>query len=358
MDLIYKTMDFFQMGMISGMQWAIVAVAVVMLLLIWGIIMRSGNIAALFSSIITAVIIFPLIMCLNGLMKTRSITLYEEARTKASREREILAKEKEAKELTEKNQALQQDIKALQDANTLLKTADVSVTKFKGILELGLLETEMDTLKALYEPIGQTKKKETSLGGLISNPFKPDFTQDKVLVIKNYHTNAKFGIDFNEIKIKKVSDTKIIVAGIRPKYLGTDMSKYSEQTILSEIREEGTDKGKTLSEYKIKTDPESLTILKQKEAEYSQDFRESQSDMDGQWEFLKEPIQILGQNFIKVIFSNIYPEIEFTDDYDDSFSDIKEYFNQEIGKNDEKIQQKLHDFDKHPLEVVKEGTNL
>ena len=157
------------------------------------------------------------------------------------------------------------------------------------------------------------------------------------------------------IKIKKISSTKIQVAGIKPKYNGVE--KITPIPGFSEIREEKWDDKETLHEIEVKTDGESINLLKNEEAECDKAFINSLNNMD-QWSFMKQPIKDSVQNYIKFIFSNIYPEIEFTDDYDDSFSDIQEYFNQEIGKNDEKIQQKLHDFDKHPLEIVKEGTAL
>ena len=206
------------------------------------------------------------------------------------------------------------------------------MANFGYILEVALIETEFNTKQVWNKGVTDLQK---------ASSFNPmyDFYQDEYLIVNTYDIDAKFGIDFNEIKIKKINNNKIQVCGIKPKYIGS--VKNIKNTEIAEIREcqykEGVPKPTGIV---VKKDKDSIIKVGQFEQENNKKYQDSLRDMEN-WKTFSNAVVSLGKNFIKMIFAPVYSEIEFVEESDESFMCIKDYIDNEISQYNRQMEEKL-----------------
>lgn len=242
------------------------------------------------------------------------------------KEKEILEKEKKILEEEIRVNSLNQEI-------NLLKASQASVNQFEKIAEVALIKANMSQTKVWHELINSGKIDESnnwiqSIGKKISEQIykgTSEYYDDKILVVNTYEMDAKIGIDFNKIKVKKINDDKIQVTGIEPTYIGA--SKNVKTNHISEFRTNEYDASGTL---RITTIDNSRQMLaRDKEAEYDRNYQISLQNMEN-WDFLTDAVISLGENFIKMIFGGVYNDIEFVEYSDELFLPMEKYIETEI----------------------------
>ena len=328
--------------------WLLVGVLLTALLTVIGVIIwklkDNSVLAIVLTAGATVLITIPLVSTVNHLveLKAKNIVIAEKTQEleniklkientallneNLEKENEILAKEKEILEEEIKVNSLNQEI-------NLLKASQASVNQFEKIAEVALIKANMQQTKVWHELINSGKIDESntwiqSIGKKINEQVgktTSEYYDNKVLVVNTYEMDAKIGIDFNKIKVKKINDDKIQVSGIEPTYIGA--SKNVKTNHISEFRTNEYDADGTL---RITTIDNTRQIqARDKEAEYDRDYQKSLQNMEN-WDFLTDAVVSLGENFIKMIFGGVYKDIEFVEYSDELFLPMEKYIETEI----------------------------
>lgn len=239
-------------------------------------------------------------------------------------QQEVENQELKKENLEKQNKIIEQNIaiNSLNNQIALLKSSQVSAMQFQKIAEIALIKTNIQQTKVWNGPISDL---EAGWG------IKANYYDDNLLVINTYDIDAKFGIDFNNIKIKKISNQKIQVSGITPTYIGS--SKNIKDSQVKEIRRYDYDSNGNIKKINVKNDSISIKEADSIENELDKEYQKSLQSMEN-WEYLNDAIVTLGQNFVKLIFAPVYDEIVFTDEEDAEALTLKEYIETEI-KNGE-----------------------
>lgn len=328
--------------------WLLVGVLLTALLTVIGVIIwklkDNSVLAIVLTAGATVLITIPLVSTVNHLveLKAKNIVIAEKTQEleniklkientallneNLEKENEILAKEKEILEEEIKVNSLNQEI-------NLLKASQASVNQFEKIAEVALIKANMQQTKVWHELLNTGKIDESntwiqSIGKKINEQVgktTSEYYDNKVLVVNTYEMDAKIGIDFNKIKVKKINDDKIQVSGIEPTYIGA--SKNVKTNHISEFRTNEYDADGTL---RITTIDNTKQIqARDKEAEYDRDYQKSLQNMEN-WDFLTDAVVSLGENFIKMIFGGVYKDIEFVEYSDELFLPMEKYIETEI----------------------------
>ena len=325
----YNMLDSIQQTLAQGIMIAIFILSILCIIFIIFITiktlrekqMQAAVYPALIAILLSCILMIPVTLSFNKFIKIGLIQLKKEELSK-------IVLEIENKQL--KNDNLKKEISnnSLQKQLNLLKASQISAMQFKKIVELALIETNIKQTKVWYDQIGETKE---------GHGLKADYYNDNLLIVNTYDIDAKFGIDFNKIKIKKIDNNKIQVTGIKPIYIGSP--KNIKNSILKEIRRHDY-KGNRLNETRILQDTGYMNKANELENKYDQKYQEDLVNMNN-WEFLKGAIISLGQNFVRMIFNPIYSEIEFVENSDESFKDIKSYIDTEISQYNKQMEETL-----------------
>lgn len=242
-------------------------------------------------------------------------------------ENEYLKKEK----LEKDNEILEQklEINSLNEEINLLKACQSSLTQFEKIAEVALIKANINQTKVWHELIGDDVKKGKGI--------RADFYDDKILVVNTYDVDAKIGIDFNKIKVKKIDRNKIQVTGIAPLYIGS--TKTVSNNHIKEIRRNNYKKNEYSEEpilvrTIIENTPDSIKEADRREREFNAEYQKSLQSMEN-WKFLEDAVVSLGKNFVEMVFSGLYKNIEFVEEGDDSFLHMQDYIEKELDKNDQ-----------------------
>lgn len=232
-------------------------------------------------------------------------------------------KQLEHTKLEQENQLMKQEIElnSLNKQVNLLKACQVSAMQFQKIAEIALIKTNIQQTKVWHQ---QDSAVHEGWG------LQAEYYLDGVLVVNTYDIDAKFGIDFNKIKIKKISNDKIQVSGIKPTYIGA--SKNIRNTEIKELRRYNY-KNKSIASIAILNKPTDVRKADTLADEFDKEYQESLQDMKN-WSYLTDPIVTLGQNFVKLIFAPAYAEIIFTEEDTEDYLPLKEYIETEIQKNE------------------------
>lgn len=319
-DLIQQTLT--QVFMIIIFVFSILAIITIVFIVIRNIHKKGMNDAiapVLIVALSSCIFMIPISLSANKLIKIGVIKQQKEELTK-------IQLEIQNKELKNDNLKKEISINTLQKQVNLLKATQVSAMQFEKIAELALIETNINQTKVWYEkcsPLYDGKH------------LKADYYDDNLLIVNAYDIDAKFGIDFNKIKIRKINDNKIQVAGIEPKYIGSP--RNIKNSIIKEIRRNDYLNGR-LRESRILQDTGYMNKANELENKYDKKYQESLENMKN-WEFLTNAVTSLGQNFIKMVFSPIYSEIEFVEEYDENFIDVSDYIQNEIEKYSTQIKE-------------------
>lgn len=311
--------------------WLLVGVLIAGLIVVIGLIIWKLKNFAILSIMLAAsagiIFTIPLISTVNYLVekKAEQVAISDkklELETLVTQiENESLKKENLEKE----NKILEQELKLgnLNKEISLLKASQVSAMQFEKIAELALTKANIEQTKVWHELIGEEKKGK----GIIA-----DFYDDKILVVNTYDIDAKIGIDFKNIKVKKINKNKIQVTGIVPKYVGA--SKIVKDNIIKEIRRNNYNKDGTLTGTIVENKAESIRNADSYEAKFDKEYQKSLENIEN-WSFLKDAVVSLGENFVTMIFGGIYKEIEFVDSSDETFLPMETYLLKEIANSTE-----------------------
>lgn len=312
--------------------WLLVGVLLVALLGVIGVIIwklkEKPELAIVLAAGASILITIPLVSTINLLVeqKARDVAITEKKQEldylKGQVENEYLKKQ----QIEDENKILEQKLKlnSLSDEINLLKASQVSAMQFEKIAELALIKANIEQTKVWHELIGEEKKGK----GIIA-----DFYDDKILVVNTYDIDAKIGIDFKNIKVKKINKNKILVTGIVPTFIGA--SKNVRDNIIKEIRRNNYNKDGILTSTTVENKAESIRNADSYEAKFDKEYQESLQNMEN-WSFLTDAVVSLGKNFVTMIFGGIYKEIEFVDLGDETFLPMEEYISTEIQQNEEK----------------------
>lgn len=312
--------------------WLLVGVLLVALLGVIGIIIwklkEKSELAIVLAAGLSILITIPLVSTINFLVeqKARDVAISEKMTELESLKTQVENEFVKKENLEKENEILEQKLKlnSLNDEINLLKASQVSAMQFEKIAELALIKANIEQTKVWHELIGDEVKKGK---GIIA-----DFYDDKILVVNTYDIDAKIGIDFKNIKVKKINKNKIQVTGIVPKYVGA--SKNVKDNIIKEIRRNNYNKDGTLTGTIVENKAESIRNADSYEAKFDKEYQKSLENMEN-WSFLKDAVVSLGENFVTMIFGGIYKEIEFVDSSDETFLPMETYLLKEIANSTE-----------------------
>ena len=322
---------FFQGCMIAVIICGLVLIGFVLFLNIKNVLKENGKNAVLpviLSTVFGCIIMIPVTIAFSTLV---NISVKKQIKNVAQEEIKTLQTEIENQQLKKENlekqnELIKQEItmNALNKQIALLKSSQLSVMQFEKINEVALLKTHISQTKVWNEQIGDTKKG----WGWLAN-----FYDDNYLVVNTYDIDAKFGIDFQNIKICKINDDHIKVLGIEPIYIGSP--RNIKHNIMKEIRTYDYDGDGNIKNKKIKNDKAAIYLVDKLEAEKDEEYQDSLADMEN-WSFLNEAIVSSGENFIKVIFAPAYATIEFVEEAEpgEEFVPLNQYLENEINNGE------------------------
>jgi len=312
------------------------AIAVIIITLFFSILRlgkKSPNFAILFSTIVSCVLMVPVITSFNHLVTLKvEGTIIDEAKAEIKAQRaeaerlksenkvKMLEREKLENEVIIAKQSI--EIEALNTSNMLLERARLSMQSFQQIAELALTQARFTETLVRKEPITEIEKGK----GLLA-----DYYYDEALVIIVHDINAKFGVDLKEVKIAKVKDNSVVVSGIRPKFIGANQNE--SKTLLKEIRRIDEKYG---VQYRVtvKDGRQDIILANTKADQYELEFQRKLSE-GMELAFMDDAIIQLAQNFIKIVLSPIYDNITFDNIERPEALPIMDYLSKELKDNNE-----------------------
>ena len=311
--------------------------------------MQNAIYPTMLAVLISCMLMFPLTLSFNKLIKIQIRKGYVDDLSKTqielknnNLEKEKLKAEKEKikleRQLEEEKAKKDIEVNKLQKQINLLQASQVSAMNFHDILKLGLITVEFNTKQVWNDGLSPLKKAHKH-NPINIGAMKYDFYQEEYLIVNTYDMDATFGIDFNKIKIKKINDNKIQVCGIKAEYLGS--VKNIKNNEIAEIREcryvENQDEPVDVI---VKKDKNSIIRAGERERENDKKYQDALRNMDN-WKPFEKPVISLGKNFIKMIFAPVYSEIEFVEEDDGTFVNMKDYINTEISQYNKQIEETL-----------------
>jgi len=294
---------------------------------------RHHNLAIIFSTIVSCILMVPVITAFNNLVVLRiEGTIIDEGKAEIRAQRaeaerliaenkmKLLEREKLDNEITIAKQSI--EIEALNASNMLLERARLSMQSFQQIAELALTQANFSQTLVRKEPVTPI---ETGWGLLA------DYYYDEALVIIAHDINAKFGIDLKEVKIAKASDNSVVVSGIRPKFIGANQNE--SKTLVKEIRRVDNKFGVPYR-VRIKDQRQDVTLADIKANQYELEFQKKLSE-GMEMSFMDNTIVQLAQNFIKIVLAPIYSNIVFNNAEAPGALPLLDYLTKEINENNE-----------------------
>lgn len=319
---------------------------------------KNAVVSIISSTIIACIFMIPISNAFYGLVKMNvKKNLKNEAEKELKQiQLEVKNKQLQKENLEQQTKLMENELKmnSLDKQIQLLKASQVSAMQFKKINEVALLETNIEQTKIWYEDL----KDKPEIGWGIN----ADYYTDTALVVNTYDIDAKFGIDLNAIKIKKIDDNTIQIANVTPKYIGSPRNEKNQ--IIKEIRRENYKKSNNipvLVSASIQNDKTNKSLADNIEQYCDQEYQTSLRNMEN-WSFLKDAIVSSGKNFLKVIFAPVYENIEFVEDEpaksDEFFLPMYDYLENEIKNNEENSQELENAIEKlNPAENIQIDSN-
>jgi len=289
--------------------------------------------AIIFSTIVSCVLMIPIITSFNNLVVLRiEGTIIDEGKAEiraqkaeaqrliAENKMKLLEREKLDNEITIAKQSI--EIEALNASNTLLEQARLSIQSFQQIAELALTQANLSQTLVRKEPVTPI---ETGWG------LKADYYYDEALVIIAHDINAKFGVDLKEVKIAKAKDNSVVVSGIRPKFIGANQNE--SKTLVKEIRRVDNKFGVPYR-VRIKDQRQDTILADIKADQYELEFQRKLSE-GMEMAFMDNVIVQLAQNFIKIVLTPLYKNIVFSNVDAPEALPLLDYLAKEINENNE-----------------------
>jgi len=295
---------------------------------------NSPNFAIIFSTIVSCVLMVPVITSFNHLVTLKvegSIIDEAKAEIKAQRAEadrlryenkvKLLEKERLENQVVMAKQSI--EIENLKTNNILLERAKLSIQSFQQIAEVAFTQANFTETLVRKEPVTPI---ESGWG------IKADNYYDEALVVIAHDINAKFGIDLKEVKISKTEKKSVVVSGIHPKFIGADRNE--SKTLVKEIRRVDY-KYDIPYRIRIKDKRQDLILADLKADQYEDEFQKKISE-GIQLAFMDDAIIQLAENFIKIVLAPIYDSITFdNNNYRPGALPIMDYLAKEIEDNDE-----------------------
>jgi hypothetical protein len=317
---------------------------------------KHPGLAVIFSTIVSCVLMVPVITAFNNLVVLRiEGTIIDEGKATIRAQRaeverliaenkiKVLEREKLDNEITIAKQSI--EIEALNASNMLLERARLSMQSFQQIAELALAQANFSQTLVRKEPVTPI---ETGWG------LKADYYYDEALVIIVHDINAKFGVDLKEVKIARTPDNSVVVSGIRPKFIGAD--KNESKTLLKEIRRVDSKFGVPYR-VRIKDQRQDVILADVKADQYELEFQKKLSE-GMEMTFMDNAIVQLAQNFIKIVLSLLYSNIVFNNVEAAGALPLLDYLTKEINENNEEKYRLLQMNEQFILQMEQFETDL
>jgi len=334
MNFWYKTVDSLKsitpMLVIAG---AFAGIFITLCFSIFRLGKKHHYLAIIFSTIVSCVLMVPVITAFNNLVLLRiEGTIIDEGKAEIRAQRaeverliaenkvKLLEREKLDNEITIAKQSI--EIEALNASNMLLERARLSMQSFQQIAELALTQANLSQTLVRKEPITPI---ETGWGLLA------DYYYDEALVIIVHDINAKFGVDLKEVKIAKAMNNSVVVSGIRPKFIGANQNE--SKTLVKEIRRVDNKFGAPYR-VRIKDQRQDAILADIKAEQYELEFQKKLSE-GMEMSFMDNTIVQLAQNFIKIVLAPIYSNIVFNNAEAPGALPLLDYLTKEINENNE-----------------------
>ena len=205
----------------------VVAIVGVILFSLFKLRKVNATLAVIVSGLGSVLLSIPMVASFNHLVQTQALKDVS-AQVKARRlelENQVLEYKNRQLEIEKMNKQLK--IAGLQEEIYLIKNAQMSMQSFGKICEVALLSAQLNQTEVKKEQLGEASQSavdgmlaktgitaKTGLGG------KDSYT-DEVLVITTHDINAKFGIDLNDVKVKRTGSNTLNVSGLHSKYIGS-----------------------------------------------------------------------------------------------------------------------------------------
>ena len=326
--------------LISVIVISVVLIIVILIVSIFKIRKSNSSMAIIVSALTSCVLMIPAISAFNnyvvrgieGEILAQGKAEIREAKAiheKLKEESKILALEEEIMQY-EIAIAEQTILKADLDENyyVLKNSGLASTASFQKILEVALLQTDLkqtDVRKEDIKPIQPGKKLRL---------FGPDFFREEVLSIWTHDITAKFGIDLNQIKIVRLDESSIEVTGIHPKFIGS--SNNVSERILNEIRrveyKGDSPSNITVSTITVFNDGDNTKLAIRHSDQFEDEFQKKLSD-GLVLNFMNDTVVELGKNFLKIMLTPLYENINFSDKEQPGALPLMVYLQNEINGN-------------------------
>ncbi len=228
------------------------------------------------------------------------------------------------------NHKLKIEINQLNQELNNLRCSQISAMQFEKIAELALLKTDLKQTSVYTEKLGGINK---GMG------VRANYYYDQVLLVMNHEIEAKFGVDINEIRIKKLEDGKISVSGIKPIFIGA--SKNITENPISEIRTVNLDNDENIKSINVKNDIGSVQTANKIAQKKNKEYQSSLKDMEN-FKFLEDAVVTLAHNFISIIFAPVYGDnIVFDENDYENGQLIEDFIKSEIDGKTKLLEEKL-----------------
>jgi hypothetical protein len=317
---------------------------------------KHQNLAIIFSTIVSCVLMVPVITSFNNLVVLRiegaiidegkaeiRAQIAEVEKLKAENKIKSLEREKLDNEITIAKQSI--EIEALNADNILLERAKLSMQSFQQVAELALAQANFSQTLVRKEPVTPI---ETGWG------LKADFYYDEALVIIAHDINAKFGVDLKEVKIAKAKDNSVVVSGIRPRFIGANQNE--SKTLVKEIRRVDNKFGVPYR-VRIKDQRQDTILAGIKADQYELEFQKKLSE-GMEMAFMDNAIVQLAQNFIKIVLAPLYNDIVFNNTEAPEALPLLDYLAKEINENNEEKYRLLRMNEQFVLKIDQLETEL
>jgi len=238
--------------------------------------------------------------------------------------------ELESGKLNVENKKLKIEISQLNQELNNLRCSQISAMQFEKIAELALLKTDLKQTSVYTEKLGEVNK---GIG------VRANYYYDQVLLVCNHEIEAKFGVDLNQIRIRKIEEGKIAVSGIHPVFIGA--SKNITETPISEIRTVNLDNDENIKSINVKNDIGSVQTANKIAEKKNKEFQSSLQNMEN-FAFLEDAVVTLAHNFISIIFAPVYGDnIVFEEGINADGKSIENFIQDEIGEKSALLEEKL-----------------
>ncbi|MCL2042965.1 MAG: hypothetical protein FWG89_02370 [Treponema sp.] len=305
-----------------------VCIAGIIGIILYCVIKEYGKWAIILSTIISCVLMIPVISSINSLVEAGIIGKRADELDRVSREIRIKRQEIRIDELNielENNRIAMEErsieIETLSENITLLENGNLSVRNFNTIFEVALLQIDLNQTTVRKDRLNKVRR---------GWGINADYYFDEVLVVISHDIEAKFGIDLKNIMISKINENTVNISGITPTYMGASKNepfRHIAETRRVNQKMSAERKPETVSsiiDHKI----ENIALANNRAHYHANQFQERLSQ-GVVLHFMGDAVIQLAENFLVYLFSPHFENIEFSSGVMPGAIPFLEYFETE-----------------------------